>query len=73
MSKRTNRFHSAGLGSAALYQPSRKEVSRTVGLVLLLLVVLLIGIATRAKAGEKVCQLPGVQGEQQTVQQLSRP
>jgi hypothetical protein len=72
MSKRPSKFHSNGFGSAALYQPSRKEVSRTVGLVLLLLIVLLIGIATRANAGENGCQSPGVQGEHQTVQQLSR-
>jgi len=73
MSKRPSKFQSEGFGSAALYQPSRKEVSRTVGLVLLLLVVLLIGIATRANAGEKGCQFPDAQGEHQSAQQLSRP
>ena len=36
-----------------IYLPSQKYINRTIGLVLLLLTVLLIGIATRADAGER--------------------
>lgn len=53
MEKHGRRFGKpVGALSAAMYQPNEAETRRTVSLVLLLLTVLLIGIATRAHAGE---------------------
>jgi outer membrane protein W len=40
-------------GSAAIYQPSQGQLKRTLGLVLLLLTVFVIGLATRAHAEDK--------------------
>jgi outer membrane protein W len=40
-------------GSAAIYQPSQDQLRRTVSLVLLLLVVFLVGLATKAHADDK--------------------
>jgi outer membrane protein W len=39
--------------SAAIYQPSQEQLRRTVSLVVLLLVVFLVGLATKAHADEK--------------------
>jgi len=44
---------------AAMYQPDQAQTRRTVILVLLLLTVFLIGIATRAHAGEKPADCGG--------------
>lgn len=38
-------------GNAAVYQPDQGQLKRTIGLLLLLLTVLLIGLATRAQVG----------------------
>ena len=40
-------------GSAAVYQPDQGQLKRTLGLVVLLLAVFLIGLATRARAEEQ--------------------
>ena len=45
---------------AAMYQPDQAQTRRTVILVLLLLTVFLIGIATRAHAGEKAADCGGI-------------
>lgn len=53
MEEQRKELRESDFGFAAIYQPSQGENRRMVTLVLLLLVVLLIGIATRAQADEK--------------------
>ena len=54
MEKQRRKFGASGYsGNAAVYQPDQVQLRRTIGLVLLLLTVFLIGLATRAHADER--------------------
>jgi outer membrane protein W len=54
MGKQRSRFGNYQYsGSAAIYQPSKDQLRKTVSLVLLLLVVSLVGLASKAHADEK--------------------
>jgi hypothetical protein len=54
MEKQSNTVGAAKYsGSAAIYQPNESQLRRTLGLVILLLAVFLIGLASRAHAEVK--------------------
>jgi outer membrane protein W len=53
MEKQSGAVDSKYFGSAAIYQPNDSQLRRTLGLVILLLTVFLIGLASRAHAEEK--------------------